>query len=93
MSYNIELQSNNADLEAILETANNLSEAAAEDAVLFTAQNLTNSEKLQARSNIGAQIIGDYALKSELPSNTITIVGTDESGILHTWTVYGEVIS
>lgn len=93
MSYNTELQSNNEELEELIETANNLPNAAAEDAVLVTAQTFTDEEKAQARVNIGAQQAGDYALKSELPSGTITMVGVDESGVVHTWTVYGTVVS
>lgn len=96
MSYNTELQSNNEELATILETASNLPEAAAgtaEGAVLYTEQTLTADQQAQARTNIGAQVAGDYALRSEVPSSTITMTGVDASGTTHTWTVYGSVIS
>lgn len=93
MSYNTELQNNNLDIENLIETANNLPNAAADDAVLYTEQTRTDEEKAQARTNIGAQVVGDYALKTEIPTATITMVGVDESGVSHTWTVYGAVVS
>lgn len=93
MSYNTELQNNNLDIENLIKTANNLPNTAADDAVLYTEQARTDEEKAQARTNIGAQVAGDYALKSEIPTATITMVGIDESGISHTWTVLGAVVS
>lgn len=36
--------------------------------VKTTAQTLTDAEKTQARANIGAQVAGDYAKKSEIPT-------------------------
>lgn len=92
MSYNTELQSNNTELTNILNTVNELPMAAADDVVLFTEQTLTDAQKSQARTNIGAQATGDYALKSEIPSNLITMVGVDASGVSHTWKVYGTVV-
>lgn len=49
MSYNNELQNNNAELQAILEMANDLPVA-----VSTAPQTLTDEEKAQARENIGA---------------------------------------
>jgi hypothetical protein len=56
MSYNTELQNNNAELQAILEMANNLPEAgeSVTDAVRYTEQILTDAQKAQARENIDA---------------------------------------
>lgn len=58
MSYNSELQNNNAELQEILDEVNNLPEAgggeSVTDAVRYTAQDLTNGQKAQARENIGA---------------------------------------
>lgn len=93
MSYNTELQNNNLDIENLIQTAYSLPNAAADDAVLYTEQTRTDDEKAQARANIGAQVAGNYALKTELPSATITMVGIDENGVSHTWTVYGAVIA
>lgn len=53
MSYKNELQNNNVDLQSILEAVNNLPDAA-EDAVLYAEQSLTEEQKAQARENIGA---------------------------------------
>lgn len=41
---------------------------APQEAVLYLPQTLTDAQKAQARENIGAQPVGDYALKSEIPS-------------------------
>ena len=57
MSNYIEtLQSNNEDLQEILETVNDLPDAASipTEAVLYTEQILTATQKTQARENIGA---------------------------------------
>ena len=65
MSYNNELQSNNAELQEILKTVNELPDADdASDAVRYTAQELTDAQKAQARSNIGA--IDEAKLLDEL---------------------------
>lgn len=50
MSYNTELQSNNTELEEILNQVN----ALPEDAVRYAEQNPTEEQKAQARENIGA---------------------------------------
>lgn len=56
MSYNSELQNNNAELQDILDEVNNLPEAgeSVTDAVRYTPQTLTEAQKAQARENIGA---------------------------------------
>lgn len=52
MDYNATLQSNNAELQAILDEINDLPEATKE-AVLYIAQSLTAAQQAQARANIG----------------------------------------
>lgn len=52
MDYNATLQSNNAELQAILDEINDLPEATKE-AVLYIAQSLTAAQQAQARENIG----------------------------------------
>ena len=52
MSYNDELQSNNAELEEILQTVNELPDAGG-NAVQYVAQKLTPEQQAQARENIG----------------------------------------
>jgi hypothetical protein len=64
MSYNSELQNNNADLQNILNTINELPDAggggtASDNAVLYTAQALTDAQKAQARENIGAGSVAE----------------------------------
>lgn len=54
MSYNAELQSNNAELEEILNAINELPESGSvSDAVRYVPQNLTEAQQAQARQNIG----------------------------------------
>jgi hypothetical protein len=66
MSYNSELQNNNAELQEILDEVNNLPDAgeSVTDAVRYTAQTLTEAQKAQARENIGA--IDETKLAEEL---------------------------
>lgn len=74
MSYNSELQSNNAELEEILEQAKALPNAVG-DAVLYTPQELSEEKQTQARSNIGAQELlcwDDTELVEICPSKNFT---------------------
>lgn len=50
---NTAISDNNADLQSLIEQANNLPDAV-NDAVLYTEQTLTDEQKLQARENIDA---------------------------------------
>lgn len=59
MSYNYEIQSNNEELENILENINNLPDAGSGDAVLYVEQTLTETQKAQARENIDAMAVGE----------------------------------
>jgi hypothetical protein len=56
LQYNSRLQSNNVDLQEILDKVNELpnAEEAPSDAVRYTEQTLTDEQKAQARENIGA---------------------------------------
>lgn len=60
MSYNSELQSNNAELQQILAAVNALPEAGSvsSEAVLYIPQTLTNDQQAQARQNIGIEGTG-----------------------------------
>lgn len=71
MSYNTDLQSNNAELEEILNEINELPEETA-DAVRYTEQVLTDEQKAQARTNIGAA--SQAELEDELEELTPSIV-------------------
>ena len=51
--------------------------------VKTTAQVLTDAEKTQARANIGAQVAGDYAKKSEIPTVPTKVSAfTNDAGYL-----------
>jgi hypothetical protein len=65
MSYNTELQGNNAELEEILQMANELPDAGSDAAVLFTEQTLTAEQQAQARKNIGAASDADLQTSVE----------------------------
>ena len=67
MSYNDELQSNNAELQDILRSVNELPDEVT-DAVRYSEQNLSEDQQAQARQNIGAQPAGNYALVSQIPN-------------------------
>lgn len=55
MSYNTELQSNNNELQDILDAVNELPNATDAASVLYTEQSLTDPQKQQARKNIGLE--------------------------------------
>lgn len=80
MSYNTELQENNAELEAILDAVNELPESTPDEAVLYTEQPLTEEQKAQARKNIGAQAELTDADKEEIVQQVITALGTPVFG-------------
>lgn len=65
MSYKSELQNNNADLQAILESVNELPEEVT-NAVLYTEQTLTPEQQAQARANIGAASMDNVGANSDL---------------------------
>lgn len=71
MSNKTELQSNNADLQAILEQINTLPNATSllEGVLKYTAQSLTAEEQAQARANIGA-----FGVNSNAASDPIRYV-------------------
>lgn len=74
MSYNSELQNNNAELQAILEMANDLPVA-----VSTAPQTLTEAQKAQARANIGAIGFVDATDSVEIliPSEAVAVVGVE----------------
>lgn len=80
-TYNEEFQSNNIDLQAILETVNALptGSGGSTDAVLYTAQTLTEVQKAQARANIGA--IDEATLAEEL--GNILSLGIASDGLIY----------
>lgn len=60
MSYNTDLQSNNTELQEILDAVNALPEEN-KNAVLYTEQTLTEEQRAQARENIGAASENDVS--------------------------------
>lgn len=79
MSYKAELQSNNADLQQILDAVNALPEAGSgvsEAAVLYTPQTLTDDQQAQARENIGIEGTG----KDGESITVVDVISSSEDG-------------
>ena len=54
---------------------------APQDSVRYSSQTLTGAQKEQARTNIGAQPEGNYALKSEIPSVPVQSVNNKTGAV------------
>ena len=72
-NYNTQLQSNNTDLQTVLQTLQTKAAGGSADAVLFTAQDLTEEQKAQARKNIGV-VDGDARTDTFKSGDTATVV-------------------
>lgn len=75
------LQGNTTTIENLLRSVNNLPNVGADDAVLYIDQTLTDAQKAQARTNIGAASAEEVAGKMDKVTGTPDqVVGFDEAG-------------
>lgn len=75
------LQGNTTTIENLLRSVNNLPSVGADDAVLYIDQTLTDAQKAQARTNIGAASAEEVAGKMDKVTGTPDqVVGFDEAG-------------
>ena len=75
------LQGNTNTIENLLQTVNNLPAVGADDAVLYIDQTLTDAQKAQARTNIGAASEEEVAGKMDKVTGTEDqVIGFDENG-------------
>lgn len=75
------LQGNTTTIESLLQTVNNLPAVGADDAVLYIDQTLTEAQKAQARTNIGAASEEEVAGKMDKITGTEDqVIGFDENG-------------